>query len=112
MLKFVNEIPVYDFDEACVVFTGLSWSGPVICQVTRSAVLARAGLKNADARHLLAAFQRDRQFFEDIACVLHVRGLDGIITIDDSHLTEPAFAHWQPHGRSRAATVMHESRVA
>lgn len=112
MLKFVNEIPVYDFDEACVVFTGLSWSGPVICQVTRSAVLARAGLDHADARHVLAAFQRHRQLFEDIACVLHTRGLDGIITVDDSHLTETAFARWQPHGRSRATAQLLESRVA
>lgn len=112
MLKFVNEIPVYDFDEASIVFTGVSWLGPVICQVTKAAVLERAGLEDADARHVLAAFQRHRLFFEDIARVLHVRGAEGAIVIDETHVADSAFARWQPAGTARTPARVQESRVA
>lgn len=100
MLKFANKQPVYDADEACIVFTGFSRLGPVDCHVTKAAILERSGLLDADEAKLLAAFATHRLFFEDIACVLSVRGLDGPVLIDETHLSESAFASWRPYGNA------------
>jgi hypothetical protein len=102
MLKFANNQPVYDADEACIVFTGFGRQGLVDCHVTKAAVLERSGLSDADEARLLAAFAKHRLFFEDIACVLNVRGLDGPVMIDETHLAESAFASWRPSGRAAA----------
>lgn len=96
MLKFVNEVPVYDFDAACVVITGLNRNGPVTCYVTKAAILQRAGLRVASAQKLLSAFAQHRLFFEDIACVLNVRCAESSVIIDESHIREDAFASWRP----------------
>lgn len=110
MLKFTNDRPIYDVDEACIVFTGMSRLGPVSCQVTKSAVLERAGLADADTPKLLAAFARHRLFFEDIACVLHVRGVGRGIMIDEGHLSESEFVCWQSDSAAPAYGSTQRSR--
>jgi hypothetical protein len=105
MLKFADNQPVYDADEACIVFTGFGRQGLVDCHVTKAAILERSGLTHADEAKLLAAFAKHRLFFEDIACVLSVRGLDGPVLIDETHLSESAFASWRPSGSAAARKV-------
>lgn len=95
MLKFMNDRPVYEAETGCVNITGLSGDRALHCHITKAAILARAGLNDADINKLMAIFTRHRQFFEDVASVLSMRE-DGVpIIVDEHHLSEPIFAHWQ-----------------
>jgi hypothetical protein len=96
MLKFVNEVAVYNFEREYVRFVGIAENRPVVCRVTKEAVLSCLGRDHeqddAGATELLAAFDRYRQLFEDIAAIEYAAGARTEVLIERFHLEQPIVA--------------------
>jgi hypothetical protein len=89
MLRFLNEMPVYNFDLERLRFVGLDRGRHVVCRVTKDALLACSDKPDPSASELLQIFERNRRLFEDIASMEHAAGARHEVYIDRFHLEHP-----------------------
>ena len=91
MLRFLNEVPVYNFDLERLRFVGLDREKHVVCRVTKDAILACSDASDAPASELLQIFERNRRLFEDIASLEHAAGSRDEVYIERFHVENPWF---------------------
>ncbi|WP_374650857.1 DUF1488 family protein [Dongia sp.] len=89
MLRFLNEVPIYNFDLERLRFIGLDREKHVVCRVTKDAILACSDTDDASASELLQIFERNRRLFEDIASMEHAAGARNEVYIERFHVEHP-----------------------
>jgi hypothetical protein len=103
MLRFLNEVPVYNPDLERLRFVGLDRGRPVICRVTKDAILASADAADAPAGELLRIFARHRRLFEDIASMEYAAGARDEVYIERFHVEQPWLAPLRTMAAAHAA---------